>query len=39
VLSVEPFARLPAAARRELKAEAEGLLRFHEPDADSYRVA
>jgi hypothetical protein len=39
VLSLEPFARLPAAVRRELKAEAERLLRFHEPDADSYRVA
>jgi Winged helix DNA-binding domain len=39
VLSLEPFARLPATARRELKAEAERLLRFHEPDADSYRVA
>jgi hypothetical protein len=37
-LTLEPFARLPTASRRELKEEAERLLRFHEPEADSYRV-
>jgi Winged helix DNA-binding domain len=39
LLSLEPFERLPAAARRELQEEGERLVRFHEPDADSYRVA
>jgi Winged helix DNA-binding domain len=38
-LSLEPFARLPAVARRELKEEGERLLRFHEPDAEDYRIA
>ncbi len=38
-LVLEPFERLPAAARRELKEEGESLLRFHEPDAESYRVS
>ncbi|MGH3043632.1 MAG: winged helix DNA-binding domain-containing protein [Gaiellaceae bacterium] len=38
-LTLEPFAPLPAAAKRELKAEGERLVRFHEPDAESYRVA
>lgn len=38
-LTLEPFAPLPATARKELKAEGERLLRFHEPDAESYRVA
>jgi Winged helix DNA-binding domain len=39
LLSLEPFERLLAAARRELQEEGERLVRFHEPDADSYRVA
>lgn len=38
-LTLEPFAPLPAAAKRELKAEGERLLRFHEPDAETHRVA
>ena len=38
-LSLEPFARLSAAARRELKEEAGRLVRFHEPDAETYRIA
>jgi hypothetical protein len=37
-LSLEPFARLPADARRELKEEGERLLRFHEPDAETHRI-
>ena len=37
-LALEPFARLPAAVKRELEAEGERLLRFHEPDAESHRV-
>ena len=37
-LRLEPFERLPRAARDELRAEGEGLVRFHEPDAGSYRV-
>ena len=37
-LVVEPFERLPAAARRELEDEAEGLLRLVEPDAETYSV-
>ncbi len=37
-LTLEPFERLPAAARRELQQEGERLVRFVEPDADSYRV-
>lgn len=37
-LVLEPFARLPAAARRDLKREGERLVRFHEPAAESYRV-
>jgi hypothetical protein len=39
VLVLEPFARLSAAARRELRAEGERLVRFHEPSAESFRVA
>ena len=37
-LVLEPFDRLPAAARRELEQEGEALLRLHEPDAETYRV-
>lgn len=37
-LSVEPFAALPACARRELVAEGEALLRFAEPDAGTFEV-
>jgi hypothetical protein len=39
LLRLEPFEKLPAAATRELKQEAEQLLRFHEPDAESHRVS
>jgi Winged helix DNA-binding domain len=38
-LALEPFSPLPAGVKRELKAEGEGLLRFHEPDAETHRVA
>jgi hypothetical protein len=37
-LAVQPFAALPQAARRELEDEGGRLLRFHEPDAESYAV-
>ena len=37
-LRLEPFEPLPRTARRELVAEGEGLVRFHEPDATSYAV-
>jgi DNA glycosylase AlkZ-like len=37
-LLLEPFERLPAAARRELEAEAEGLVRLVEPDAETFAV-
>ena len=37
-LFLEPFAPLPRAAERELRDEAERLVRFHEPDALGYVV-
>ena len=37
-LRLEPFERLPRAARDELRDEGERLVRFHEPDAISYAV-
>jgi Winged helix DNA-binding domain len=37
-LLVQPFEKLPAKARKELEAEGERLLRFHEPEAESYSV-
>jgi hypothetical protein len=37
-LTIEPFAKLPRAARDELVAEAEALLRFAEDSAASHRV-
>lgn len=37
-LAIEPFDSLPDAAARELAAEGERLVRFHEPDAESYAV-
>lgn len=37
-LVLEPFERLPTEAKRELREEAERLVRFVEPDAESYRV-
>jgi Winged helix DNA-binding domain len=37
-LVLEPFERLPAAAQRELREEAERLVRFVEPDATSHAV-
>ena len=38
-LTLEPFERLPARAKRDLRAEAERLVHFHEPDAGSHRVS
>ena len=35
---LKPFEPLPRGARRELRDEAERLVRFHEPDATSYAV-
>jgi len=37
-LRYTPFERLPASATRELRDEAEGLVRFVEPEASSYAV-
>ena len=37
-LALSPFERLPAAAKRDLRAEAERLVRFVEPDAASHAV-
>ena len=37
-LRLAPFEPLPPAARRELREEAERLVRFHEPDVTSYVV-
>jgi hypothetical protein len=37
-LALEPFEPLPRGAERDLRDEAERLVRFHEPDAVSYRV-
>jgi Winged helix DNA-binding domain len=37
-LVLDPFERLPAAAKRELRTEAERLVRFVEPDATSHAV-
>jgi hypothetical protein len=37
-LELQPFAPLPRAARTELRAEAEDLVRFVEPDAGAHRV-
>ena len=37
-LELRPFAPLPRVARREVEDEAERLLRWHEPEADAYRV-
>lgn len=37
-LRLEPFERLPRAARDDLRDEGERLVRFHEPDAISYAV-
>ena len=38
ILVLEPFERLPAAAKRELRAEAKRLVRFVEPDVTSHAV-
>jgi len=38
VLRYTPFERIPAAAERELREEAAGLIRFVEPGASSYEV-
>jgi hypothetical protein len=38
VFRYAPFERIPAAADRELREEAAGLVRFVEPDASSYEV-
>jgi hypothetical protein len=37
-LVIAPFERLQARAKRELRAEADRLVRFMEPDAASYGV-
>ncbi|HKO74196.1 MAG TPA: winged helix DNA-binding domain-containing protein [Gaiellaceae bacterium] len=37
-LLVEPFEKLPPKAKKELEAEGERLVRFHEPDAESHTV-
>jgi hypothetical protein len=37
-LALQPFEPLPAARKRELRQEAEGLVRFLEPEAASYRI-
>ena len=37
-LLLEPFERMPAPAKRQLRAEAERLVRFVEPDATSHTV-
>lgn len=37
-LAYTPFARLPAAAGRQVRDEATALVRFHEPDAGSFAV-
>jgi DNA glycosylase AlkZ-like len=37
-LLVEPFEKLPAKAARELQAEGDRLVRFHEPDAENHTV-
>lgn len=37
-LLVEPFEKLPAKAARELQAEGERLVRFHEPHAENHMV-
>ncbi len=38
VLSTAPFAKLPKSAQAAVHAEAEALLRWHEPDATSFTV-
>jgi hypothetical protein len=37
-LRLEPFEPLPRSVRAELRAEAERLVRFHEPDGTSFAV-
>ena len=37
-LLVEPFEKLSAKAKKELQAEGERLVRFHEPDAETHTV-
>ena len=39
ILTLEPFAKLSAAAKREIEREGARLVRFHEPDAETYTVA
>ncbi len=38
-LTVQPFEKLSAGAKRDLRDEAERLVRFHEPEAESHRVS
>ena len=38
-VTLQPFERLPSAARSEARGEAERLARFAEPDAESFEVA
>jgi hypothetical protein len=37
-LTLQSFEKLPAKAKRDLRDEGERLVRFHEPDAESYHV-
>jgi hypothetical protein len=39
VLTISPFGKVPAAARRDLETEAERLVRFVEPEATRHEVA
>jgi hypothetical protein len=39
VLTITPFSKVPTAARRDLEAEAEQLVRFVEPEATVHEVA
>jgi hypothetical protein len=38
-ITIDPFGKLPAKARREIESEADDLVRFAEPDAKSHQVA
>ena len=39
ILRIEPFERLPPGAGQALREEADGLIRFVEPGAETYEVA
>jgi len=38
VLTITPFAKLPARARRDLEGKGDRLVRFVEPDANGHAV-